>query len=478
MFDEKRNPLHLMLSNSLTYNDAWQSCLSHIKAQTTDAEFVKWFKPIVPLDFDGTTLRLRVPNESYVYQIEKNYIPFLKPLIQQMFGSKTRVRYAFPKASEQTISDQADITAITKFAEQTNTANFENPYVLPGIRRASIDPQLNPSYTIDSFIEGENNRLARSAGISVAVNPGNTPFNPLYIYGGSGLGKTHLAQAIGLEIKQRFPLLQVLYVSMNKFQAQFTRATINHEINDFIHFYQMIDVLIVDDIQELSGKEATQNAFFNIFNHLQLSNKQLIMTSDKPPVELKSISERLITRFKWGLSASVTSPDYQTRVKIIRSKIDKIGVQMPEDVVDFLAENITANVREIEGALKSLVANAQFLGKKITPALAREILKVYVQVTQKEITIDHIKEVVCASLNISPESFASSRRTREIAQARQIAMFLSKKHTKAPLTTIGAAIGGKNHATVLHSCKQISNLLDTDKAFRLQMEEIERRVLA
>jgi chromosomal replication initiator protein len=468
-----------MLPNSHKYNDIWQACLARIQECTSEDEFAKWFKPIVPLDFDGTTLRLKVPNESYVSHIEKNYIPFLRPLIQNLFGEKTKLRYAIPKAEQQAVpvGADADITAITHFAEQTNTANIKNPFVIPGIRKIVIDSQLSPLYTMDSFVEGDCNRLARSTGISVSLNPGNTPFNPLYIFGGSGLGKTHIAQAIGHEVKMRFPSLQVLYVSMHKFQAQYTTAVLNKEVNDFIHFYQMVDVLIIDDIQELKGKTATQNAFFNIFNHLQLAGKQLILTSDKPPVELQDIEQRLLTRFKWGLSAEIQVPDYETKVKIIHSKVARLNVDIPEDVMLFLAENIRANIREIEGALASLVANAQFLGKRITIPLAREILKVYVQVHQKEISIDHIKEVVCEMLNINRESFASTRRTREVAQARQIAMFLSKKHTKAPLTAIGAAIGGKNHATVLHSCKQVSNLMETDRSFKLQMEEIERRVV-
>ena len=314
--------------------------------------------------------------------------------------------------------------------------------------------------------------------MSVAVNPGNNPFNPLYIYGNSGLGKTHIVQAIGHEVRQRHPELQVLYVSMNKFQAQFQTAYKNGEIPDFIHFYQMIDVLIIDDIQELTGKTGTQNAFFNIFNHLQLAGKQLILTSDKPPVELKDIEQRLLTRFKWGLSAQLNTPDHETKLKIIRVKAQKLGAQISDDVVAYLADNISANVREIEGALSSLVANASFLGRKITTSLAKEILKVYVQLYQKEITIDHIIKVVCEYLDLDFERFNSTERTREIAQARQIAMYLSKQHTKAPLTTIGSAIGGRNHATVLHSCKAVSNLIETDKAFRRQVEEIEKKVLA
>ena len=230
-------------------------------------------KPIVPLDFDGVTLKLKVPNESYVYHIEKHFIPLLKPIIHQLFGLKTKLRYAVPKTEPAavTVVGDADMTAINKFVAQSDTTNIKNPFVIPGIRRLVIDPQLNPNYTFDTFVEGACNRLCRSAGLAVAVDPGRTPFNPLYIYGDSGLGKTHIAQAIGMEVKQRKPQLQVLYVSMNKFQAQFQNAAIKGELNDFIHFYQMLDVLIIDDIQELAGKDKTQNAFFNIFNHLHLS---------------------------------------------------------------------------------------------------------------------------------------------------------------------------------------------------------------
>lgn len=340
-----------------------------------------------------------------------------------------------------------------------------------------FDPQLNPNYTFDNHIEGECNRLARSAGMAVAVSPGTTAFNPLYIYGDSGLGKTHIVQAIGQEVRQRHPELQVLYVSMNKFQAQFQTAYKNGEITDFIHFYQTVDVLIIDDIQELTGKTGTQNVFFNIFNHLQLAGKQLILTSDKPPVELKDIEQRLLTRFKWGLSAYLDVPDYETKVKIIRAKAQRLGANIPEDVVAYLADNISANVREIEGALSSLIANASFLGRKITISLAKDILKVYVKLTQREITIEHIVKVVCEYYDIDIDTFNSTKRTRDVAQARQVAMYLAKQHTKAPLTVIGSSIGGRNHATVLHSFKAVADMMDTDKQFKAQIEEIERIVL-
>ena len=471
-----------MLATTVAYKDAWQNCLSQIQAQTSAEEFAKWFLPIVPLEFDGSKLRLRVPSKSFVDKIESHYINVLRPLIAESFGCQTRLCYAVPKSEQQAIPSAATNGA-QGIPNRIDPANIQNPgLIIPGIVQKinpRFDPQLNHSYTFENFIEGECNRLVRSASMAVAVNPGSsTPFNPLYIYGDSGLGKTHIVQAIGHEIRQRHPQMQVLYVSMNKFMAQYQTAVRNGEVPDFIHFYQMVDALIIDDIQELAGKAGTQTVFFNIFNHLHLSGKQLIFTSDKPPVELKDIEARLLTRFKWGLSAQLNSPDHETKVKIIRSKASKMNAQLSDEVVNYLAENISANVREIEGALSSLVAHASFLGKKISISLAKDILKAYIKLYQKEITIEHIQQVVCQYLNLDVERFNSTERTREIAQARQIAMYLSKQHTKAPLTQIGAAIGGRNHATVLHSCKAVANLMETDKTFRHQVEEIEKLVLA
>jgi chromosomal replication initiator protein len=240
----------------------------------------------------------------------------------------------------------------------------------------------------------------------------------------------------------------------------------------------MVDVLIIDDIQELSGRPGTQNVFFNIFNHLQMAGKQLILTSDKPPVELADIEQRLLTRFKWGLSAKIDTPDYETKIKIIRAKAYRMNFSLTEEVVNYLADNISANIREIEGALRSLKANADFMGRRISTSLAKDVLKAYVQVTQKEISVARIAEIVCQYYDIDEQSLNSSKRTRELAQARQVAMYLAKQHTKLALAAIGAAIGGRNHATVLHSFKQVTNMLDTDKLFRGQIEEIEKMIIA
>ena len=398
-----------------------------------------------------------------------------------MFGKQTRLYYAIPNSEEKaTTAANVDMTPISQVVAQTDTQNLpKNPFVIPGLKKLSIDPQLNARYTFSTHVEGECNRLARSAGKTVALTPGSSPFNPLYIYGASGLGKTHIVQAIGHEVRERHPELQVLYVSTNKFQTQFLTAYKNGEINDFIRFYQMIDVLIIEDIQELSGnKVGTQNAFFNIFNHLQLAGKQIILTSDKPPVELKDIEQRLLTRFKWGLSAKIDTPDYNTKMKIIRSKSEMMGIELPDEVITYLADNISANIREIEGALLSLKANAQYMNRRFSTSLAKEVLKAYVHMSQKEISVSRITEIVCQYFNIDEQSFNSTKRTREVAQARQIAMYLAKQHTKLPLTAIGSAIGGRNHATVLHSCKNVTNLIETDKVFRNQIEEIEKLIIA
>ncbi len=435
-----------------------------------------WFKPIVPLAFDGNTLRLGVPNKNFVSQLDGKYIPVLRPIIEKYYGLQTRLLYAVPKGGEPT-STNADLTAIRQYSNQTSTANIKNPFVIPGIKKINIDPNLSPIYTFENFVEGECNRLSRSIGMAVSVNPGKTSFNPLYIYGDSGLGKTHIVQAIGHEVRTRHPELTVLYVSMNKFQAQFQTAFKNGEIPDFIHFYQTIDVLIIDDIQELTGKTGTQNAFFNILNQLHLLGKQIILTSDKAPVELKDIEQRLLTRFKWGSATQINLPDYETKVKIIRSKAARQNAIIPEDVVDFLANNISANVREIEGALSSLIANASFLNRKITISLAKEVLKIYVRINKREVSIESIVQVVCEQTNTTLEAINSKSRTRDVAQARQVAMYLAKKHTKSPLATIGSAIGSRNHATVLHACKAVTNLMETDKMFSRKISDLEKMLL-
>ncbi len=472
-----------MLSTKPRYDQKWHDCLEQIKTQTTEEEFVRWIKPIIPLEYDGDNLRLGVPNKGHVDQIESRFIDLLKPIVCGLYGEQTRIYYAVPKPNSNTTS-----TTVTpqngsatgsgqQITTQTSTADIKNPFVIPGLRKISIDPNLNANYTFANYVEGECNKLSRSAGLAVAANPGNNPFNPLYIYGNSGLGKTHIVQAIGHQIRESHPHLQVLYVSMNKFQAQFQTAYKNGEIPDFIHFYQTIDVLIIDDIQELTGKTGTQNAFFNIFNHLQLLGKQIIMTSDKSPVELKDIEERLLTRFKWGFTSQIDLPGYETKLRIIKAKSDKHKTQLPVDVVEYLATNIMSSIREIEGVLSSIMAHAEFMGRKVTITLAREILKSYVHFNHKEVNVEQIVSVVCKHFEISIEALNSAKRTRELAQARQIAMYLAKQHTKSSLSVIGSTIGGRNHSTVLHSCKAVTNMIETDKQFKDVVDKLTKEIL-
>lgn len=479
-FCTEKNPKNKILTDTMTtgehiteekYNATWQRCLSLIKNQTSDDEFVRWFKPMVPLSYDGENLRVRVPNQGHIQHIEQNYITMLRPIIRDEFGVKTRLHYAIP-----TSTATARPTSQGGYT-QGEAPTIKNPFIIPGIKRMSFDSQLNPELSFANHIEGECNRLARSAGLSISVAPGKTSFNPLFIYGNSGLGKTHIAQAIGVAIKERDPECKVLYVSSNRFQNQFQTAAWRGELNDFIQFYQMIDVLIIDDIQELSGKPGTQNIFFNIFSHLRMLGKQLILTSDRPPVELTDIEERLITRFKWGLSAQLTPPDLQTKVEILRHKCRKMGLEVEDSVIQFLAQNIRSNVREIEGALTSLEAHSRLLGKRITMDLTRSVMRDIVRIDTREITIDYIIELTCEALKVEKPILLSSKRTREVAQARQVAMYLCKHHTKAPLAAIGAALGGKNHATVLHACKTIPNLMETDKVIRTQVLEIEKKLV-
>jgi chromosomal replication initiator protein len=355
-------------------------------------------------------------------------------------------------------------------------APIKNPFVIPGLRKLKIDSNLNPNYAFDNFVEGECNRLARSAGFAVANKPGGTAFNPLLIYGGVGLGKTHLAHAIGIEIKNQTPDKTVLYVTSERFTHQFIDSVRNNTVNDFSHFYQMIDVLIIDDVQFFSGKEKTQDVFFHIFNHLHQTGKQLVLTADKPPVEMQGMEQRLLSRFKWGLSADLQTPALETRMAILEKKMYSDGIDMPREVVEYLAYSITTNVRELEGALISLIAQSSLNKKAITLDLARQMIDKFVKNTAREVSIDYIQKVVCDYFDLPIELLKSKTRKREIVQARQIAMYFSKKMTKSSLANIGLHCGGKDHATVLHACRTVNNLSETDKHFRKYLDDLEKKL--
>ncbi|MDA0714656.1 MAG: chromosomal replication initiator protein DnaA, partial [Bacteroidetes bacterium] len=353
---------------------------------------------------------------------------------------------------------------------------IKNPFIVPGLKKINVDSQLNPNYTFENFIEGDCNRLARSAGYAVANKPGGTSFNPLLIYGGVGLGKTHLAHAIGIEIKNKFPNKTVLYVSSEKFTHQFVDSIRNNNQNDFIHFYQMMDVLIIDDVQFFAGKEKTQDAFFTVFNHLHQSGNQIILTSDKPPVEMQGMEQRLLSRFKWGLSADLQTPGLETRIAILEKKMYADGIELPKEVVEYLAYSISTNIRELEGALISLIAQASLNKKEVNLDLAKQMIDKFVKNTAREVSIDYIQKVVCDYFDLPIELLKSKTRKREVVQARQIAMYFAKKMTKSSLANIGMHCGGKDHATVLHACRTVNNLHETDKQFRRYLEDLEKKL--
>ena len=353
---------------------------------------------------------------------------------------------------------------------------IKNPFIVPGLKKIDVDSQLNPNYSFDNFIEGDCNRLARSAGYAVANKPGGTSFNPLLLYGGTGLGKTHLAHAIGIEIKNNFQNKTVLYVPADRFMNQFVDAVKNNSPNDFVHFYQMMDVLIIDDIHFLAGKERTQDVFFHIFNHLHQNNKQIILTSDKAPVDLQGIEQRLLSRFKWGLSADLQSPDLETRIAILKRKMYNDGIELPTEIVEYIAYSITTNIRELEGALISIIAQTSLNKKPITLELAKQMIDKFVKNTVHEISIDYIQKIVCDYFELPLETLKSKTRKREVVKARQLAMYFSKSLTKSSLSAIGAHCGGKDHATVLHACRTVNNLMETDKKFKGYISDLQKRI--
>ncbi|ADQ78163.1 chromosomal replication initiator protein DnaA [Paludibacter propionicigenes WB4] len=461
-----------MLNN---HDQLWNRCLSVIKDNISEASYNTWFAPIVALKYENSIFVLQVPSQFFVEYIEEKYIDLLRMTLYREVGVGTRLEYRvlIDKSSGRG-------TQIPSAAEQTkqkstgSNSSYVNPYHKPQL--PEIDPQLNPAYNFNNLIEGNSNKLARTAGISIGNEPGKNIFNPLFVYGQSGVGKTHLANAIGVMTKQLHPEKRVLYVSANTFQIQYTDAVRSNTVNDFLNFYQTIDVLIVDDIQEFAGKTGTQNTFFHIFNHLHQTGKQLVLTSDRSPIVMVGLEQRLLTRFKWGLSAEIEKPDFELRRSILQSKIYRDGLEISDEVVDFIAEHVVDNVRDLEGVLVSLLAHSTLANMPIDVALAEKVISRIVNITRKVNTVEKIRDVVCEYFSLSIDAISTKSRKREVVQARQIAMYLSKQLTKSSLSSIGNTIGQRDHATVLHACKIVNDLMDSDKNFRSSVREIEEKL--
>ncbi len=473
------------------HEEIWDKCIAVIKDNIPYQSFKTWFEPIIPIRLENNILTIQVPSQFFYEWLEEHYIHLLKKTIKKELGLAGRLEYSiimekssyenpnpitinYPTTNKKNVDNKPVIMPL----DLTNgkTREIPNPFIIPGLKKLKVESQLVESYSFDNFVEGDCNRLARSAGWAIAENPGKTAFNPMLIYSNVGLGKTHLAHAIGLQVKNNFPDKIVLYVQTEQFINQYIDSVRNNNHNDFVHFYQMIDVLILDDVQFIAGKEKTQDVFFHIFNHLHQSNKQIILTSDKPPVELKGMEPRLLSRFKWGLAADLQPPDLETRIAILQKKLYADGITMPNDVIEYLAYNITTNIREMEGALISILAQASLNKKAITLELAKQMIDKFVKNTTREISIDYIQKVICDYFEISLDLINSKTRKREIVQARQIAMFFSKKHTKNSLASIGLQCGNKDHATVLHACRTVNNLMETDRQFKAHVEEIDKKL--
>ena len=468
-------------------SEVWKNCLSFIKDNIQPQAFKTWFEPIEAVKLSDNVLSIQVPSKFFYEWLEEHYVSLLKTALIQELGLEARLVYVIKMENtygnklpftESIPSNYRDnIKAQEVSAPLTSRSHeLKNPFIIPGIRNLKIESQLNPNYSFDNFLEGDANRLARSAGLAVSNKPGGTSFNPLLIFGGVGLGKTHLAHAIGVDIKDKYPDKTVLYISAEKFTQQYIESVKKNSRNDFIHFYQIIDVLIIDDVQFLSGKSGTQDVFFHIFNHLHQNGKQVILTSDKAPVDMQDIEQRLLSRFKWGLSAELQSPDYETRISIIKNKLFRDGIDIENNIIEHVAKNIKTNIRELEGAIISLIAQSSFNKMDITIQLAQEIVNKFVKNTKREVSIDYIQKVVSEYFQMDVSTLQSKTRKRHIVQARQLAMYFAKKFTKASLASIGSQIGKRDHATVLHACKTVDNLSFTDKQFRKYVEDLNQKL--
>lgn len=473
------------------FRSVWGNCLSTIKDIVGEEAYETWFVPIVPVALEDNTLIIQLPSHLYYESLEEHYVNVLKSVIKKELGPSGKLKYkiimeqqpdpaksrsiTLPSHNRPAVSNPPTLAPIDVY----NTSNKEipDPFILPGIQKHKIPSNLVDTLTFDNYVEGDCNRLARSAGWAISKNPGKTSFNPLFIYSDVGLGKTHLVNAIGVQTKINFPDKTVVYVSSDTFYQQYIEAIKTKNLNDFLWFYQAVDMLIIDDIQFIAGgKGKTQEAFFHIFNSLHQNNKQIIITADKSPVEISGFEPRLLNRFKWGLTADLQVPDLETRIAIINKKLENNGITFPKEVVDYLALRITSNTREMEGAMIAILAQASLNHRAITVELAKEMVDKYVKTNAKEISIEYIQKIICDYFKISTDAINARTRKREIVQARQLSMYFAKKYTKLPLSLIGAYCGNKDHATVLHACKQIENLRQTDRYMRTMVEELTKKL--
>jgi len=454
----------------------WDNSLLLIKDSVTEQQYNTWFKPIVFESYKPSTktLLVQVPSPFVYEYLEQNFVDLLSKVLHRNFGEGIRLTYRVVTDKEHKLSqdieadpDDADMAKQTRECAQQTAAQPAAP------QQEDIDTQLDPKLTFNNYMEGDSNKLPRSVGLSIAEHPNTTQFNPMFIYGPSGSGKTHLVNAIGLKAKQMYPQKRVLYVSARLFQTQYTDAVLHNASNDFINFYQSIDMLIVDDIQEWAGKAKTLNTFFHIFNHLFRNGKRIILACDRPPVELKDMPDRLLTRFSCGLVCELEKPNIQLCVDILSNKIRRDGLKIPVDVISFIAQTCNGSVRDLQGAINGLLAYSIVYNSSIDIRLAERVIKRAVKVDDKPLTIDDIVETVCHHYNVTVTAVNSKSRKRDYVVARQVTMYLAQKYTKMPASRIGKLVGNRDHSTVIHSCTKVEERLKIDAGFNDELVSIE-----
>ena len=454
----------------------WANCLSLIRSNVTAQQYQAWFEPIVFEHYDegNRTLLVQVPSRYFYEYLEQHYVPLLSTVLVRCFGGQVRLNYRI------TVDQGNHLTNVEEGSEPVNIeapaptdCGNKSPNVLDAVGHQDLNPELDLHKTFQSFIEGDSNKLPRTVGLSIAEHPGKSTFNPFFVYGPSGCGKTHLINAIGVRCKELYPRKRVLYVSARLFQVQYTDAVRQNTVNDFVHFYQTIDVLIVDDIQEWASAVKTLDTFFHIFDHLFRLGKQIILASDRPPVDLQGVKDRLLTRFSCGLIAELEQPNVQLCIDILNAKCRRDGLKIPEDVIHFISETANGSVRDLEGVINSLMAYSIVYNSNIDMRLAERIIKRAVKVDNKPLTVDDILEKVCNHFGVSQQHVFSRSRKRDYVQVRQISMYLAQKYTKMPASRIGQLIGGRDHSTVIHSCSAIEQRLKVDKAFMAELSSIE-----
>jgi len=456
----------------------WKECLQIIKKNVPFLTFNTWFLPIRPVELVSTTLKIQVPNNFFVEWIEEHYNTLIHNTINQVLGPEGKLVYIIVEENEEVFEPEP--TIITKPVQVKQEIIPENIFPpKPEIKQQvqeDFENYLNSKYRFENFIKGENNQLARAAAVAISENPGATSFNPLFIYGGVGLGKTHLMQAIGNKILDNHPEKRIIYLSSDIFTVEFVEAIQNNAVNEFSNFYKSMDVLIIDDIQFLIGKEKTQDLFFHIFNALHQSGKQIILSSDKPPKELAGLKERLVSRFQWGLTTDIQPPDFETRVAILKNKSESYGINLSRDILEFIAHNITSNIRELEGCLIKLLANASLSSQEISLEMAKKTVKEISTSREINISIDYITKNVCEFYGVEENKVREKNRKKEVVLARQMAMYLSKKLTKSSLKTIGLHFGGRDHSTVIHAYNSIEKLINTDEYVKDAVKSIRTKI--